>query len=113
MLHSRFFLTILSSVVLDIGVADEVCYGDLGCFNNDLQCHRLSFPPMAPDIMNVEFQLFTQMNPVKFAVIDRNVPESLTSTYFNPHLKTVVLIHGWTDTAGGWTNMVRDALLQR
>ncbi|XP_033111036.1 pancreatic triacylglycerol lipase-like [Anneissia japonica] len=110
---SCYFLTIFSSILLGIGVADEVCYGDLGCFNNDLQCHRLSFPPMAPDIMNVQFHLYTHVNPVNFTIIDRNVPESLTSTYFNPHLKTVVLIHGWTDTAGGWTNRVRDALLQR
>ncbi|XP_071953357.1 pancreatic triacylglycerol lipase-like [Antedon mediterranea] len=94
------------------GLADEVCYGDLGCFNNVSACHKVAFPPMAPEVMNIQFHLYTQMNPITSVIVDPYVPESLTSTYFHPYLKTVVLIHGWFGIVGGWTDMARDALLQ-
>ncbi|XP_077987392.1 inactive pancreatic lipase-related protein 1-like, partial [Glandiceps talaboti] len=79
------------------GQAEEVCYGDLGCFTNDPPYDNSPLLPQDPATVNVLFWLYTRNNPDDEQVIKRNDPNSLLNSNFD-HLKdSKFIIHGWTN----------------
>ncbi|XP_077987390.1 pancreatic lipase-related protein 2-like [Glandiceps talaboti] len=94
------------------GLADEVCYGDLGCFNNDPPYDNSPFLPQDPADVATGFWLYTEHNMVNYQVIDRNDPASLENSNFDKNKDTKFLIHGWTSSGTtGWVNTMRDEFL--
>ncbi|XP_038067060.1 pancreatic lipase-related protein 2-like [Patiria miniata] len=98
-----------------VGMCDAVCYGDLGCFSNELACHRDFFPPMRPAEIGTRFTLHTRGS--------RNAPAPLNRTGgdgalwrwdFSAKRKTIFIIHGWGETDNkAWVLELRDALLDK
>ncbi|XP_070537992.1 pancreatic lipase-related protein 2-like isoform X2 [Ptychodera flava] len=81
--------------------ADEVCYGDLGCFTNVYPYDNSMFLPQDPATVNTRFGLYTKLNRDQLQVIDRNDPQSLHDSNFDKNKDTKFLTHGWT---GSWNN---------
>ncbi|XP_071953478.1 pancreatic triacylglycerol lipase-like [Antedon mediterranea] len=108
-------LLICSFIVLSVS-SEEVCYGDLGCFSSDAPYDSFwHFPPRSPAYIGTRFLLYTQHNPTDFWEVDRTQAASLLLSNFNPLLKTVFLIHGYTSsgTKSNWVQTAKDKLIKR
>ncbi|XP_071953358.1 uncharacterized protein [Antedon mediterranea] len=96
-----------------ISFADQVCYGDLGCFTDTYPCSRTkSFPPRSPDFIQTKFYLYTRNSNNAFK-IDRNDASTLQKSTFDSSKNTIFLIHGYTESGlySNWVNNVRNQLL--
>ncbi|XP_022097181.1 pancreatic lipase-related protein 2-like [Acanthaster planci] len=97
------------------GLCDTVCYGDLGCFSNELPCHKEFFPPMRPAEIGTRFTLHTRGNRDAPATLNRtDGAERSWRRHFNAKRRTVVIIHGWGETDNkAWVKELKDALLDK
>ena len=96
----------------NLGQAAEICYEDVGCFN-DLGCHADAFPPLTPAEVNTRFFLFTQSNLIvsQELIVDDNA--GLLASNFDPFKKTKFSVHGWNSDSGSSSERERrDAFLE-
>ena len=77
-----------------VAISEEVCYGDLGCFD-DVTCHFIGFPPDTPEEVGTRFYLFTRLNrDVPQELIQGDV-ERLRASNFDANRKTKFSVHGY------------------
>ncbi|XP_077987391.1 pancreatic lipase-related protein 2-like [Glandiceps talaboti] len=103
---------ILYNVPKIYGLADEVCYGDLGCFTNDPPYDNSPQLPQDPETVNTGFWLYTWDNRDVPQIIDRMDADSLLNSNFDRLKDTKFLIHGWVNSGETeWVVKVREAFL--
>ncbi|XP_071493847.1 pancreatic lipase-related protein 2-like [Diadema antillarum] len=78
--------------------ADEVCYDDVGCFNDE-SCHAIGFPPRSPEAINTRFFLYTRSNKHHPQELSRHDVSSLRASYYDPRRLTKMSVHGYTANA--------------
>lgn len=93
--------------------AREVCYDDLGCFNDNypfsgtLQ-RPIAFLPDSPERISVKFTLFSRRFPNGVIVTHDRL-----GNQFDPSLNTKFIIHGFLQHGNkSWVLELRDALLR-
>ncbi|XP_072172535.1 inactive pancreatic lipase-related protein 1-like [Diadema setosum] len=94
-----------------LGFCNEVCYGDLGCFDTSLNCHRDFFPPLSPEEINTYYEIHTRVDHVT-ATRANSTREALVEVLGDRRI--TFIIHGWGE--GVWKQWVidlRDALLEK
>jgi pimeloyl-ACP methyl ester carboxylesterase len=106
------FKILAFSSLISFLACSQVCYDDLGCFTNDYPfggpLRPISDLPESPDIMNVTFFLYTRHTPGP-----QLISHTTLSSYFDPHLPTKIIAHGWLDTSfEEWILDMKDALLE-
>eukprot|EP00057_Strongylocentrotus_purpuratus_P001803 XP_001202114.2 PREDICTED: pancreatic lipase-related protein 3-like [Strongylocentrotus purpuratus] len=104
----------LHSICSWFGFCNEVCYGDLGCFDTTLNCHRDFFPPLPPADINTYYVIHTRKtegNPQ--AVVRSNATQEAMVDVVGER-RISFIIHGWGE--GIWKQWIldlRDALLEK
>ncbi|XP_022092226.1 pancreatic lipase-related protein 2-like [Acanthaster planci] len=81
---------------------DEVCYGDLGCFNTgypflDPPYRAVSVLPESPEAIATTFHLNTRKNPSLAQVLLNTDSASLLNSFFDPAKETKIICHGFTE----------------
>ncbi|XP_071500993.1 pancreatic lipase-related protein 2-like [Diadema antillarum] len=90
----------------------EICYDDVGCFNNDT-CYPFGFPPKTPEEIGTRFYLYTRSNKNDPQEISRKDVAGLRASFFDARRRTKFVVHGYTsDSFSSWEKAKRDALLQ-
>lgn len=107
-----FYFYLLS--VFTTGFCNEVCYGDLGCFDTTLNCHRDFFPPLPPADINTYYVIHTRKTEgIPQAVVRANATlEAMVDVVGERRVSFI--IHGWGE--GIWKQWIldlRDALLEK
>ena len=86
-----------------ISIGSSVCYGDLGCFNNNAPFFSLyrpfSFLPQSPDLVNPKFMLYTREASTTGHRIRAGDKVGLHTSTFRPDRPTKFLVHGFLDDA--------------
>ncbi|XP_789118.3 pancreatic lipase-related protein 2 [Strongylocentrotus purpuratus] len=98
-LTSTIFIAFLC-FLLEKGQAAEICYGDLGCFE-DAGCHGNVFPPESPEFINTRFYLFTRRTWNFSQELIRDDVDRLRASNFDPKVPTMFSIHGWNSNGFG------------
>ncbi|XP_070537615.1 inactive pancreatic lipase-related protein 1-like [Ptychodera flava] len=106
---------LLVGFLTNLVVADEVCYGDLGCFTNDPPYDNTGrFLPESPEDIDVSFILLTRSNLLIPTVLVRNDTKGLAQSNFDPTKPTKFTIHGYTDDGlTAWAYDMAKALVER
>ncbi|XP_077987393.1 pancreatic triacylglycerol lipase-like [Glandiceps talaboti] len=92
--------------------ADNICYGDLGCFTNDPPYDNSPYLPQDPETVNVGFWLYTTDNRVVYQVIDRNDINTLFDSNFDKEKDSKFLIHGWFNSGDeNWIISMKNSFL--
>nr|XP_054765066.1 pancreatic lipase-related protein 2-like [Lytechinus pictus] len=106
----------LHSICSWFGFCNEVCYGDLGCFDTSLNCHRDFFPPLPPEDINTYYVIYTRQTEsegIPQAVVRANATRETMLEMIGERRITFIL-HGWCE--GIWKQWIldlRDALLEK
>lgn len=79
------------------GFCTDVCYGELGCFENELDCHQASFPPMRPEEIMTSYYV-TSMSHPHLIHVQRNETEKLLPIGIDQTDGVVIIIHGWGES---------------
>ncbi|KAJ8041016.1 Pancreatic triacylglycerol lipase [Holothuria leucospilota] len=100
-----------------LGWCNEICFDDLGCFTDELECHKNFFPPMGPEEIVTSFTLFTRKHGYPYDVgepLKRLNTSQLHRSSFRANKKTVFIIHGWgEDRNKDWVQELKKAILER
>ncbi|XP_041477515.1 pancreatic lipase-related protein 2-like [Lytechinus variegatus] len=75
--------------------SNEICFGDVGCFSNDLPCHNLDMS--TPEEINTRFFLFTRLNRHKAQEITWKDLRTIEDSNFNRTMPIKFVIHGWIE----------------
>nr|XP_054766050.1 pancreatic triacylglycerol lipase-like [Lytechinus pictus] len=75
--------------------AAEICYEGLGCFTDDLECHKYRFPPQTLEEINLHFYLYTRRTRDTPYELFWNDVENIRSSNFDPLKKTKIVTHGF------------------
>ncbi|KAK6188490.1 hypothetical protein SNE40_004654 [Patella caerulea] len=105
------FVALLSTTQAILFGSKEVCYDQYGCFSNAKPFNNAKGNlPDSPEKQGINFSL----NTIECVnqVINVNDFGSIRDSYFNPDLKTILIIHGYTDDGGAaWVVEMVDELL--
>ncbi|XP_071852859.1 pancreatic triacylglycerol lipase-like [Apostichopus japonicus] len=94
-----------------IGWCSEVCYDELGCFENTLECHQAFFPPMQPEEIMTTFYVTSRYHPASI-IIQRNETDKLSPIGINETDGIVIIIHGWGESCQKqWIQELSKAIL--
>ncbi|XP_071850242.1 pancreatic triacylglycerol lipase-like isoform X2 [Apostichopus japonicus] len=107
---------VMITMNISIGWCNEVCFDGVGCFTDDLECHKNFFPPMGPEEIVTSFTLFTRKSkdPVNGEPLETSNRSLLHRSTFRANKKTVFIIHGWGEHGNkAWIQNLRKAILQR
>ncbi|XP_077862181.1 pancreatic lipase-related protein 2-like [Saccoglossus kowalevskii] len=98
------------------GVADEVCYGDLGCFSNDPPYDNVRYLPESPAEVDTQFWLYTRLNPDVSQTLNRTDPSSIIESHFKAGSRTIFQLYGWGGLGkpgiAGWVDEMRQEFLK-
>ncbi|XP_033636769.1 pancreatic lipase-related protein 3-like [Asterias rubens] len=96
------------------GLCDRVCFGDLGCFSDDLPCHKDFFPPMTPAEIGTRFTLYTRHPRNLSSPVNGSDFGGSWRVQFEGRRRSVFIIHGWGETDDKqWVMELKDALLDK
>ncbi|XP_062987646.1 inactive pancreatic lipase-related protein 1-like isoform X1 [Elgaria multicarinata webbii] len=89
-------------LLVDAARGGEICYGDLGCFSDDIPWAGTVERPIAklpwkPETINTRFLLYTKKNPNNFQEITAINPETIDYSNFNASKITRFITHGFVD----------------
>ena len=102
------------SVFIKPGLCDRVCFGDLGCFSDDLPCHKDFFPPMTPAEIGTRFTLYTRHPRNLSSPVNGSDFGGSWRVQFEGRRRSVFIIHGWGETDDKqWVMELKDALLDK
>lgn len=97
-----------------LGWCSQVCYDDLGCFENTLECHKPFFPPMPPDEILTTFNMISNDDRQFSPPIMRSEVERVFDFGFNDSIGVVMIFHGWGEShLKKWVSDLSNALLNR
>ncbi|KAL9951948.1 hypothetical protein ACROYT_G044706 [Oculina patagonica] len=89
----------------------EVCYGKYGCFQPQPGMNRLLVDlPEKPSAVGTEFHTFTRDG---YGIIDDDDEGKLIAPKFDMSRRTIIVIHGYTESINTWAMRMKDALLNR
>lgn len=97
-----------TSVQHTVQKRETVCYGNLGCFNNDPPFRSLyrpiSFLPQSPDVVKPKFNLRTRTTPPKGVLLRAGDPNAPGMAHFQHSRPTKFVVHGFIDSIhlGNW-----------
>ncbi|XP_035698636.1 uncharacterized protein LOC118431502 [Branchiostoma floridae] len=82
--------------------ANEVCYGDLGCFSGEGPYTNTGKLPASPDQLDTKFYLFSRSNAMLAGrqLLDFDSPSTLQLSSFKFEKPVKVWIHGFTSAKG-------------
>lgn len=111
--------SILISVIISLNCnfvpdrAAVVCYGNLGCFDSALPCHKKRGLPEAPEKINTTFLLYTSESRDAPDRLNLQDDSSILSSSFQSNRPTKFIVHGFNSNAMlGWVSTMKDALLK-
>ena len=109
----KFYLAFcLIGAIVYFSEARDVCYGDLGCFNDNYPFsgtleRPFALLPESPDKVGVKFALF------KRGLSTGAVISASSLGAYDPLLKTKFIIHGFVHNAiKKWVLEIKDAMLR-
>ncbi|KAM5132704.1 pancreatic lipase-related protein 2-like [Mantella aurantiaca] len=93
-------LILLLSLTAAAQAAREVCYNRLGCFTDSPPYSSTPIRPIrrlpwAPDVVNVQFLLFTRENPDQYQIISALNVTTVSGTNFKSSRKSIFIVHGF------------------
>ncbi|XP_071507353.1 pancreatic lipase-related protein 2-like [Diadema antillarum] len=89
------FLLVLVFTLGHLAHAAEICYDGLGCFTDELECHRPAFPPQSLEEIDLHFYLYTRRNRYTPYELFRTDVDNIRNSNFDPQKRTKILTHGY------------------
>lgn len=92
----------------------SVCYGDLGCFENNSPFQTWKDLPQDPATIATNYLLYTRSNRNAEQAVAALHPDRLQQTHFSGSRKTKIIVHGFSNNGHNqWIMDMKDALLDK
>lgn len=102
---------IIVCFVLFYVLAAEVCFSNIGCFQNTTPYNNtMGKLPKSPDDIRTSFTLHTRDNNT--VQLDASNSSSISSSDFKPQQKTIFIVHGFhSRNTSQWIKPLADAFM--